>query len=130
MRRLPSFNLSVTEGHDHDHDRAGKAAKTDHEHANDHEHAAVSEEGLRDLAELLDDKTTSATTKTTTKDTTTTNANLPSEHDDNAKFYTPNCIRLNDVRKAAGKHLCDCTQCARPHLSFNLSATLCARSLE
>ena len=44
---------------------------------------------------------------TTTKDPTTTasNADLPSDHANDAKYYHPDRIRLNDIAKAAGVHL-------------------------
>ena len=44
---------------------------------------------------------------TTTKDPTTTasNADLPSDHANDAKYYHPDRIRLNDIAQAAGTHL-------------------------
>ena len=44
---------------------------------------------------------------TTTKDPTTTasNADLPSDHANDAKYYHPDRIRLNDIAFAAGTHL-------------------------
>ena len=43
----------------------------------------------------------------TTKDPTTTasNADLPSDHANDAKYYHPDRIRLNDIAQAAGTHL-------------------------
>ena len=98
------------------------SVKRRHDHGHDNDHidarkktrgAPISDEGIRDLKALLDDdETTSAskdqtTTLATTKDPTTTasNADLPSDHANDAKYYHPDRIRLNDIAQAAGTHL-------------------------